>query len=179
MFPNPFSYYSLISHPLTHPTPNTKFECHYFNLVLRAFLHRTYFPKVGCCNSLWIMNMKGHITLKLSVYSYGCPLSIDTKISTIHCCMTSLWRHKVSTSLRNFHFLFKIEEKFDFCVKTSCQHAIFMCCLLTKLENDNSNLQTKCWLHITSNIYNNQILKSRDCINPLTSQLWKLTPLLG
>ena len=35
------------------------------------------------------------------------------------------------------------------------------------LENDYSKLQTKCGVHITLNIFqNNRILKSRDCTTP-------------
>ena len=42
---------------------------------------QTYFLKGGCCNPPWIINTEGHITLNLlSVYRYGHPLSIDTKI---------------------------------------------------------------------------------------------------
>ena len=50
-----------------------------------------------------------HITLNLlPVYRYGHPLSIDTKISTNHSSMTSLWRHNVSTPTNI--------EKWTFCV---------------------------------------------------------------
>ena len=46
---------------------------------------QTHFPKGDCCNPPWIINTEGHITLNLlPVYSYGHPLSIDTKISTNH-----------------------------------------------------------------------------------------------
>ena len=39
----------------------------------------------GCCNPPPVINIEFHITLNLlPVYSYGCPLSINTKISTIH-----------------------------------------------------------------------------------------------
>ena len=54
---------------------------------------QTYFPKGGGLLQppLWIINTEGHITLNLlPVYRYGHPLSIDTKISTNHYCMTSL-----------------------------------------------------------------------------------------
>ena len=48
-------------------------------LVLRGI-----FPKHIFCRGLQII-MEGHITLNLlPVYSSGCPLSIDAKISTIH-----------------------------------------------------------------------------------------------
>ena len=58
---------------------------------------------------LWIINTEGHITLNLlPVYRYGHPLSIDTKISTNHYCMTSLWRHYVSAPTKI--------EKWPFCV---------------------------------------------------------------
>ena len=41
----------------------------------------------------------GYITLNLSkVYSYGCLLFIVTKISRNHQCMSTLWRHNMSTS---------------------------------------------------------------------------------
>ena len=70
---------------------------------------QTYFPKGGCCTPLWIINTEGHITLNLlPVYRYGHPLSIDTKISTNHWCMTSLWRHNVSAPTKI--------EKWPFCV---------------------------------------------------------------
>ena len=46
---------------------------------------RKYFPKRGLLYPLTIINMEGHITLNLlPLYSYGCPLSIDSKISIIY-----------------------------------------------------------------------------------------------
>ena len=66
--------YQILLHKHTHLT-----------LVLLRVFSQTYFPKVGCCNPLWIINTEGHITLNLlPVYRYGHPLSIDTKISTNH-----------------------------------------------------------------------------------------------
>ena len=57
-----------------------------FNPSSPEHFSQTYFLKGGCCNPPQIINMEGHITLNLPpvYYSYGCPLSTDTKISTIH-----------------------------------------------------------------------------------------------
>ena len=39
----------------------------------------------GCYNPLCIINIEDHITVNLlQVHIYGCPLSIDTKLNTIH-----------------------------------------------------------------------------------------------
>ena len=57
----------------------------FFNLCSPEGFSQTYFPNGGCCNTPWIINTEGHITLNLlPVYRYGHPLSIDTKISTNH-----------------------------------------------------------------------------------------------
>ena len=80
-----------------------------FNPCCPEDFSQTYFPKGGCCNPLRIINIEGHITINLlPVYRYGHLHSIDTKISTNHYCMTSLWRHNVSTPSKI--------EKWSFCV---------------------------------------------------------------
>ena len=54
-------------------------------LVLLRVFPKHIFLRRGFCNSPWIINTEGHITLNLlPVYRYGHPLSIDTKISTYH-----------------------------------------------------------------------------------------------
>ena len=53
-------------------------------LVLRNIFPEHIFRK-GVATPPTIIKLEGHITLNvLSLYSNGCPLSIDTKISTIH-----------------------------------------------------------------------------------------------
>ena len=56
-------------------------------------------PKGGFLQLPWIFDNKRPIPLcLLALYSYGSPLSIDTKISTLHMRMTSLWHHNISAT---------------------------------------------------------------------------------
>ena len=51
--------------------------------------------------------------------------------------------------------------------------------LLAMLENEDSNLQTKFGVHITSNFQNNKILKSQDNTNPSDLPTLKAYPTPG
>ena len=75
-----------------------KWEDYYIFFLLNLVVSKHIFWR-GLLQSLLIIRTEGHIILNLLlVYSYGRLLSIDTKISTTHLWMTSLWRHYVSLS---------------------------------------------------------------------------------
>ena len=100
------------------------------------------------------------------MYRYGHLLSIDTKISINHQCMTSLWRHNVSTPSKI--------EKLSFCVKNIGKNWF-------SVENRKTwDFFVKMLKNYDSSAYhfkyfqNNPILKSRKCTTP-PRQLWELT----
>ena len=67
--------------------------------------------------------------------------------------------------LRNGHFVCKIWAKIDFYVKNRKNMRFSWDFLQNMLENDNSNLQTNLWVHITSNIFkisNSKIMGSHQ-----------------
>ena len=88
----------------------------------------------------WIIDMEIHITLNLLAYSYGCPLSIDTKTSTIHWCMMSLWHHKVSTPSKI--------EKLAFCMQNISKNWL---------------LRKKSWKHAISMVFFAKYVRKWNC----------------
>ena len=106
------------------------------------------------------------------MYSYGRLLSIDTKISTNHLCMTSLWSHNMSTPSKI------IWAKNVFYVQNhKNMWSSWDVFLLNMLETDDSNckqslecISLQIFFKIT------KILKSRDYTNPSWSPNFESLP---
>ena len=82
--------------------------------------------------------------------------------------MTSLWRHNVSTVSKIEKWLFCVFniENIDFYIQNHKKCGFHGFFAKNMLENDDSNLQTKFGVHHFKYFQNNQILKSRDRIEP-------------
>ena len=138
-------------------------------LLLRSIFSEHIFRRGG---GPTIINMEGHITLNLlPLYRYRW---YQNKYRLLMYDVTTAQPQK----FRNWHFACKMYKgKNWFLRKNSWKHASFIGFLLNMLENDNSNLQAKFGLHITSNISKVTKLQNHGIASTEspTAQLWKLT----
>ena len=91
--------FSRTNHPLMTEKQRKKIMRIYCLTLIRLTIFRNTFTQVGCCN---------HPFYFLPMFSYGSLLSIDTKISTNHLRMMSIWCHNVNMTMKIGRYAWRI-----------------------------------------------------------------------